>query len=262
MLTKKRILSINVSNGTQQDFVDEIFQYSNRKQSSYICFANVHMLVEAYDSKAFNTIVNSADIVAPDGFPVAKSFNIIYGLKQERIDGTGIMNKVLAQCPLSGKKVFFYGGTPEMLDKATIYLHSKYPGLTIAGMYAPPFRPLNEKEKESVINEVISSAADFVFVVLGCPKQEAWMHEMSGKIPAVMLGIGGALPMVLGIQKRAPIWAQKTGFEWLYRLIQEPKRLFHRYAVTNTKFMYLLTVELLKLKLAKIWPALKPKMIV
>ncbi len=237
MLIKKLILSINVSNGTQQDFIDEILLYSDRKQPAYICFANVHMLMEAHNSDSFNIVTNNADIVAPDGFPVAKSFQLIYGIKQERIDGTGIMKRVLSCSLARDKKVFFYGGTQEMLDSAIIYLAINYPGLQVAGMYAPPFRPLDEEEKQVVINNIRSSATDFVFVILGCPKQERWMHEMKGKFSAVMLGIGGALPMILGIQRRAPVWLQKIGFEWLYRLLQEPGRLFKRYALTNSKFI-------------------------
>lgn len=261
MLVKKRILSINVSNGTQQDFVDEIFLYNSLKQSAYICFANVHMLVEAHNSKAFNAVVNNADIVAPDGFPVARSFGLMYGIKQNRIDGTGVMGRVLSACLLRGKKVFFYGGTQQMLDCAVIYLRINYPGLQVAGMYAPPFRPLETEEKRAVIDNIRLSQADFVFVVLGCPKQEAWMHEMKDEFPAVMLGIGGALPMILGLQQRAPVWVQKIGFEWLCRLTQEPGRLFQRYAITNSKFLYLLTVELCKIRMRKVWSLPWPKII-
>lgn len=261
MLAKIKILSLNISNGSFQEFVDEIFLYSNKQIPFYICFANVHMLVEASNSTTFNNAVNSAHIVAPDGFPVAKCFHFMHGIKQQRIDGSGLMKRVLALCVPHGKKVFFYGGTQEMLSKANIFLRSSYPGLSIAGMYAPPFRPLSEIEKEKIIKKINAAEADFIFVVLGCPKQESWMHEMSSKIPAIMLGIGGALPMALGIQKRAPIWFQNNGFEWLYRLVQEPKRLFYRYTVINTKFIYLVLVELLKIKFIKIYKILKPNTI-
>ncbi len=256
MLIKKRILSINVSNGSHQDFVDSIFKYAENKQSAYVCFANVHMLVEAYNSPAFSTVVNSADIVAPDGLPVAKSFSLLYNTSQKRIDGTSIMKKVMRDCAVNGKKVFFYGGTQEMLDKTTPYLQSNYPGLNVSGMYAPPFRVLSKEEKEGVVEQIKASGAVIVFVVLGCPKQESWMHEMKGKIPAVMLGIGGALPMMLGIQKRAPLWVQKAGMEWFYRFSQEPKRLFHRYASTNSTFIYLLVSEMIRTKIFKLNPSL------
>lgn len=261
MLTKNRILSINVCKGSQNDFVDEIFSYSNRKQSSYVCFANVHMLVEAHTSTTFNNVVNNADIVAPDGFPVAKSFDLMYGIKQQRVDGTSIMSRVLAECETRSKNVFFYGGTQEMLDKAAVYLKAEYADLNVVGMLAPPFRPLLQQEKEAVIETIKKSDADFVFTVLGCPKQEAWMHDMKNKIQCVMLGIGGALPMILGIQKRAPIWLQNIGMEWFFRFCQEPRRLFHRYAVTNTKFLFLLAVELVRLKLFREQISLKPRSI-
>ncbi|GGH72951.1 N-acetylglucosaminyldiphosphoundecaprenol N-acetyl-beta-D-mannosaminyltransferase [Filimonas zeae] len=259
MLARKHILSINVSVGTQQDFVDEIFQFSDLKQSAYICFANVHMLVEAYNSHTFNNVVNSADIVAPDGFPVAKSFGLMYGIKQGRIDGTGVMRRVLSACLLRQKKVFFYGGTQRMLNSAVVYLKLNYPGLQVAGMFSPPFRQLEPTEKKDVTDAIRLSGADFVFVVLGCPKQEAWMHEMKGEFPAVMLGIGGALPMILGMQQRAPVWVQQIGFEWLCRLMQEPGRLFQRYTFTNSKFLYLLAAELCRIQLRKIRPTVWPK---
>jgi N-acetylglucosaminyldiphosphoundecaprenol N-acetyl-beta-D-mannosaminyltransferase len=246
MLTKKRVLSINVSSGSYEDFVETIFDYSEHKLSSYVCLANVHMLVEAHNSKKFQDIVNGADIVAPDGMPIAKSLGLFHDIKQDRVDGMGLMENLLARCVDKGQSVYFYGGTPQMLSNTQSYLGSKYPGLKVVGMYSPPFRDLTTQEKTSVIENITQSGANLVFVVLGCPKQEAWMNEMKGKLPAVMLGIGGALPMMIGTVKRAPKWMQKIGMEWFFRLIQEPRRLFKRYAVTNTMFIALVIIEMLK----------------
>lgn len=249
MLPKKSIISINVSHGAEEDILNKLVGYSTKRQSSYICFANVHMLIEAYNSDTFKEVVNNADIVAPDGLPIAKCLSLLHGIKQQRIDGTSIMLKLLARCEKTGEKVFFFGGTEEMLGATKKYLQINYPTIVLAGMHAPPFRILTVAEKEKIISEITLSNASYVFVVLGCPKQERWMHEMKGKIPAVMLGIGGALPMILGINKKAPTWMQKNGLEWMYRLMQEPRRLFRRYAVTNTKFLYLLSKEIIKRKL-------------
>jgi len=110
-------------------------------------------------------------------------------------------------------------------------------------MYSPPFRWLTEGEEEKIVSNIANSGANMVFVALGCPKQERWMSEMKNQIPAVMVGVGGALPVLVGLQKRAPVWMQKNSLEWFYRLMQEPRRLFKRYFVTNSMFLYLLFKE-------------------
>jgi N-acetylglucosaminyldiphosphoundecaprenol N-acetyl-beta-D-mannosaminyltransferase len=135
--------------------------------------------------------------------------------------------------------VAFYGGTQTMLDKTKDHITRNYPGLHIAAMYSPPFRPLTTDEEDTVIEIFHDSGAALIFVVLGCPKQEKWMASMKDKIAAVMVGIGGALPVFVGIQKRAPRWMQNSGLEWFYRLMQEPGRLFKRYATTNSLFICL-----------------------
>jgi N-acetylglucosaminyldiphosphoundecaprenol N-acetyl-beta-D-mannosaminyltransferase len=127
-----------------------------------------------------------------------------------------------------------------MLERTRLYLQKNFPQLPIAGLYSPPFRPLSSLEEEQIIDTINRSGAKFVFVALGCPKQEKWMASMKGRVQACMIGIGGALPVLVGMQKRAPRWMQKTGLEWFYRMVQEPGRLFKRYAVTNTLFLWLL----------------------
>ena len=127
-----------------------------------------------------------------------------------------------------------------MLAKTHDSLKQKYPHLSIAGFYSPPFRQLTNIEEEEICNKINSSNPNLIFVVLGCPKQERWMASMKGKLNAVMIGIGGALPVFVGMQKRAPKWMQDYGLEWLFRFIQEPKRLWKRYMVTNSLFLYLI----------------------
>lgn len=142
--------------------------------------------------------------------------------------------------------VFFYGSTPEVLKRVEENCAIHYPGLTIAGAISPPFRPLSAAEEAHTIDTINRSGAGLVFVALGCPKQELWMNRMRGQISAVMLGIGGALPVLAGEVNRAPEWMQNAGMEWLFRLIQEPKRLFKRYAVTNTLYIWYLTQQIIR----------------
>lgn len=246
MLAKRKILSLEVTKGSYDEIIEKIIELARTKTSSYVCVANVHMLLEAHYSPTFQHAVNSADIVTADGMPLAKSFKILYGEKQERVDGMSMLPKLLKESMINKTSVYFYGGSESMLYATAHYLKEHYPRLKIAGLHAPPFRELTSKEKEEDAQMITDSGANIVFVVLGCPKQEKWMYEMKGKVPAIMLGIGGALPVLIGLQKRAPNWMQKNSLEWLFRLIQEPKRLFKRYLTTNSHFLYLLAREKLR----------------
>jgi N-acetylglucosaminyldiphosphoundecaprenol N-acetyl-beta-D-mannosaminyltransferase len=143
-------------------------------------------------------------------------------------------------------KVYFYGGSPELIKQTAIHLKQHFPLLPIVGLKSPPFRELSKEEEEHTINEINSSEAQLVFVILGCPRQEKWMASMKGRINAVMVGVGGALPVLIGMQARAPKWMQRSGLEWFYRLAQEPTRLFKRYAITNSLFLYLLSKDFIR----------------
>jgi N-acetylglucosaminyldiphosphoundecaprenol N-acetyl-beta-D-mannosaminyltransferase len=243
MLAKERILAIDVSQGKHAEFVKSILDLGRRKKSSYVCVANVHMLVEAHWSKSFQQVVNEADIVTPDGMPLAKSFKTLYGIEQERVDGMSLLPLLLSKAVEENLAVYFYGSSTQIIEHTKAFINKDYPSLNVVGMYSPPFRYLTEAEENAVIDRIANSGSNIVFVALGCPKQEQWMAEMKGRIPAVMVGIGGALPVLIGLQKRAPQWMQKNSLEWFYRFMQEPRRLFKRYLITNTTFLYLLFKE-------------------
>jgi len=248
MLNKKRILSIDVSGGAYEEFVSLILTLGRRKKSSYVCIANAHMLVEAHWSKYFQRVVNGADIVTPDGMPVSKCFKFLYRTRQDRVDGMSLLPRLIKEASETDLSVYFYGGSPELLKQATIFLVENYPSLKIAGTHSPPFRYLTHAEKTAVADKINRSGANIVFVSLGCPRQEKWMAEMKDSVRSVMIGIGGALPVFIGLQKRAPVWMQKNSLEWLYRLLLEPRRLFKRYLVTNFVFLWLLFIEKLKFR--------------
>jgi N-acetylglucosaminyldiphosphoundecaprenol N-acetyl-beta-D-mannosaminyltransferase len=248
MLKKKRLIAIDISRGTYKEFVSAILSFAKAKTSSYVCVANVHMVMEAYENPHFATIVNNADLVTPDGMPLTKAIKAIYNEDQERVDGMSLLPILLSESEKNDFSVYFYGSSQKLLDDTSKHLSVHYPKLKVAGLYSPPFRKLTPEEDKEVEEKITASGANIVFAVLGCPKQETWMASMKGKIPAVMLGIGGALPVLVGQQKRAPIWMQKNSLEWLYRLAQEPSRLFKRYFKTNTMFLYLMAKEKLKIK--------------
>lgn len=260
MLSKEKILSINISKGAHSEFVDAILDLGRKKKPSYVCIANAHMLVEAHMSESFQKVVNGADIVTPDGMPLAKAFGTLHGIEQDRVDGMSLLPILLDKAIEQNQAVYFYGSSSKIIEHTTNFIKENYPKLNVVGMYSPPFRWLTESEEEKIVSNIANSGANMVFVALGCPKQERWMSEMKHQIPAVMIGVGGALPVLVGLQRRAPLWMQKNSLEWFYRLMQEPRRLFKRYLVTNTIFLYLLFKEKAKVnKGGKINYSLAPK---
>ncbi len=238
-LPRYKHFSLQISLGPYRNFIDNILDLAVAHESSYVCIANVHMLVEAQRSAEFRRMLREADIVTPDGMPLTKSLKLLNGVDQERVAGMDLLPDLLTRAENEQLKVFFYGGQLSMLEKTESYIRKNYPNIQIAGLYSPPFRALSQPEMDEIADHITDSDANLVFVVLGCPKQEKWMSEMKGRIPAVMIGVGGALPVLIGDLKRAPLWMQRNSLEWLYRLMQEPTRLFKRYLVTNTIYLYL-----------------------
>lgn len=250
-MQKSKLLSMNVNTGGYADFVTAILQKSAAGESDYACVANVHMLVEAHKNPDFARVVNGASIITPDGKPLTWALKLMHGIRQDRVAGMDLLPDLLQEAEKKGLPVFIYGGSEDMLNNTEAYLQQQYPNLVLAGMHSPPFRTLTFKEEDRVVQKISNSGAKLVFVVLGCPKQERWMAAMKGRIPAFMIGIGGALPVLIGHQKRAPLWMQKSGLEWLFRLMQEPGRLARRYAVTNSYFLYLFFSAYLRKKLVR-----------
>ena len=246
-----QIFNFPISVGKYQDYIEYIMSSASDGRSQYIYVANVHMVVEAFWNKSFSEKVRQAGLVTPDGKPLTWALRLLHGIKQDRVAGMDVLPALLRQSEKSQTPVYIYGGTEELLCGTQKYLDQKYPDLCIRGLYSPPFRELTPEEEMRTIEAINDSGAKLVFVVLGCPKQEQWMASMAGKINAVMIGIGGALPVLVGMQKRAPKWMQNAGLEWLFRLLQEPRRLFKRYFVTNSVFIYLLSRELVKKTFAR-----------
>ena len=242
----KKVISLHISTGTYSTFVCQIIELAVRQASSYVCVANVHMCMEAVKSKTYAKAVNCANLVTPDGMPLAKAIQLLYGVKQDRVAGMDLLPDLLAEAEQKELGVFFYGGTTSMLVQTKLFVNANYPLLSNQHYYSPPFRPLTVVEEKKVVESIKASGAHLVFVALGCPKQERWMASMKGRINACMIGIGGALPVMIGMQKRAPKWMQQLSLEWLYRLAQEPKRLFKRYLITNTLFILLFTKQIIK----------------
>ncbi len=222
-----------------------MLDWASRHESKAVCVANVHMLIEAYEHTEFASVLENADLVTPDGMPLVWMMRLMGVRDQERVAGLDILLALCQLAPLQNISIFFLGCENDLLSRIRARLESEFPSLQIAGMEPLPFRPLTQAEDNAVIQKINESGAGFVLVALGCPKQEYWMAQHKGKIQAVMIGLGGAFPMYAGIFKRAPRWMQNLGLEWLYRLSQEPGRLWSRYWHTNKIFIGLAIKQLL-----------------
>lgn len=230
-----KIAAVNM-HWTVQFLIDNLSELKGQ----YICVSNVHTTVYSYENPYFLNIQNSSIIALPDGGPLSK-----VGKKQgysnmERVTGPDLMEQIFEKSEERRYSHFFYGSTPETLAKLEINILEKYPDIVIAGTYSPPFRDLSYDENEFVINKINETNPDFIWVGLGAPKQEQWMYDNLNKVNGVMIGVGAGFDYHANNIRRAPKWMQEHSLEWVYRLIQDPKRLFKRYLVTNLKYIWLI----------------------
>ncbi len=233
---------------TWDDALKQIVDWGAAHESRYICICNVHSVVTTTRDPAYRTVINQADMATPDGAPVAWALRNFGFPDQERINGPDLMWRYLAQAETLCQKVYFYGSTPDTLQKLRAVLTKNFPNLEIAGMRSPPFRELTAEEEADEVDAINQSGANVVFVGLGCPKQEKWMASQRGHVRAVMIGVGAAFDYHSGTVKRAPLWWQRHGLEWLHRLCSDPQRLMKRYLVTNTLFIVGISRQMLSKK--------------
>ena len=238
-MKRAKVLKTPITTGSYQEFTQNILALSEEKTSSYVCFANVHMTVEAYKDPSFNRLLEEADMVTPDGAPLSVAMRLLYGLRQDRVAGMDMFPTLIEEAARHGKSIYLYGGTQKVLDAIAERIYEEHPELNLAGYYSPPFRKLTEEEQQEIIDMINDAKPDLVFVALGCPKQEKWVAAHRGKVRGCLLAVGGAFPVYAGLQERAPVWMQKYSLEWLHRLLKEPRRLFKRYFVTNSLFLAL-----------------------
>ncbi|HEV7349179.1 WecB/TagA/CpsF family glycosyltransferase [Telluribacter sp.] len=229
--------------------IDEIIFLATKKRSYYICVANVHMVGEAKSDSEMARALYDAELVIPDGMPLVFVMRWLYGINQERVAGCDLFPLLLARSAQVGIKVFFLGSTEYVLQSLVERCRVDIPNLIIAGIHSPPFRPATFGERVELIQTINESGAQLVFVSLGCPKQEKWMAEMKGNIHCVMIGVGNAFPVYARVEKLAPQWMRELSLEWIFRLCQDPKRLWKRYLFNNTIFLKLFIKEWIKIKL-------------
>lgn len=233
------ILKTNINVTNMSETIAYIELNLEKLRGRYICVSNVHTTVMAYEDETYRQIQNSAAMALPDGAPLS-SYSRRMGYKNaKRVTGPDLMLQIFRRSSQRGYRHFFYGATPETIEAMRRVLERDYPNMIIAGMYSPPFRELTKEEDAEVVRMINEAQPDFVWVGLGAPKQEKWMYQHDGRINALMIGVGAGFDYLAGYIKRAPMWMQKLSLEWLYRLMQDPHRLWKRYLTTNFKFLRL-----------------------
>lgn len=237
------ILKTNINVTNMSDTIKYIGEHLDDLRGKYICVSNVHTTVMSYENEEYRKIQNSAAMALPDGAPLS-SYSRRKGYKQaQRVTGPDLMRELFAISKEKGYRHYFYGATEETLQSMREVLERDYPGIEIAGMYAPPFRALTPQEDAQIVAKINESRPDFIWIGLGAPKQEEWMYQHMGQLQGVLIGVGAGFDYLAGYIKRAPRWMQRMSLEWLYRLLQDPKRLWRRYFTSNVKFICLTRMD-------------------
>ena len=239
-MQRSNLFGISFTVTNYEDLTSHIFQriLSGEPLSGSVAALAVHGLMEAYNDPLLRSQINSFDWVVPDGQPVRWALNYFDSLQlKKRVYGPDLMLHLLEQAAATGVSVFFYGSKASTLELLQQNLVKKFPGLLIAGLQADRFRESTYEEKKQDRETIIRSGAKLVFVGRGCPRQERWVAENKAHIPAVLVAVGAAFDFHAGTVKQAPRWMQDNGMEWLFRLWQEPRRLWRRYLLTNSQFI-------------------------
>jgi N-acetylglucosaminyldiphosphoundecaprenol N-acetyl-beta-D-mannosaminyltransferase len=218
-------------------------------KKGYICVTGVHGVMEAQDSPVFRAILNGAFLNTPDGMPMVWLGKYNGHASMSRVYGPDLTLDIFAWSQKSGCTHFFYGGQPGVAEDLRRNMEAKFPGIVVAGCYSPPFRPLNVEEEAAFIAAIDRLKPDIIWVGLSTPKQERFMAEYLPKLnTTLMIGVGAAFDFYAGRTRQAPRWIQRSGFEWLYRLCNEPRRLWKRYLKNNPLFVMKIIGQLTGIK--------------
>ena len=247
MIARANILGVGVSAINLPIAVDTMARWIAARRQNYVCVTGVHGLMESHRDPELRAIHNRAGMVTPDGMPLVWLARAMGFRHVDRVYGPDLMLAVCERSVAAGWRHFFYGGAdgiPELLARR---LTERFPGLAVAGTYSPPFRLLTESEDQAIVERINGASPDIVWVGISTPKQERWMAEHVGRVTApVTVGCGAAFDFHAGLKKQAPRWIQRSGFEWLFRLLSEPRRLGPRYLINNPLFVGLVIRQVLR----------------
>lgn len=237
------ILGVHVGGQSYSETTKQCVAWAQKGESRAVFFANVHVIMEAFDDHSFRTQLNEADLVNPDGMPLVWALRFLGEPSATRVYGPDTTTALLHDAEQAGLPVGFYGGSPSTLEALQIAVRRAFPTLKITYSFSPPFRALTPEEDEQIVSDITASGAKMLFIGLGCPKQEHWCMAHRGRIPAVMLAVGAAFDFLANTKPQAPRWIMRSGLEWLFRLGSEPRRLVGRYLKHNPRFVALFFLQ-------------------
>ncbi|WP_183856558.1 WecB/TagA/CpsF family glycosyltransferase [Rhizobium sp. BK456] len=239
-----RVSAVNLKSATE--FIQKAIE-DGRKE--YVCVRDAHGIVRCQDDPELRSIHNRAFLVTPDGMPLVWALRKAGHAESDRVYGPDLMLSVFDAGSAKGLRHFLYGATAETLEQLQARLLAKFPQAQIVGSYAPPFRKLSTQEEADIADQLNRSGADIIWVGLSSPKQELWMAHMRDRLEASMLiGVGAAFDFHAGLKRQAPRFIQRSGFEWAFRLLCEPRRLWRRYALVVPTFISLSAFQRLGLR--------------
>lgn len=243
------VIGVPVDIGSVAGMSRHLIALADQKKVSggYVCVANVHMLTIAHANRIFKSILEKAQLVTPDGMPLVWTQKVKGFKKAQRVSGPDLMLELCKLASQSGHSIYLLGTDQKTLGLLSSNLLLQFPGLQIAGVYAPEKLPEQAPLDNALVEKINASGASFLFVGLGCPKQEYWCATHAPMLISIALGVGAAFDFHAGTKKRPSAFIQQWGLEWLYRLLSEPGRLWKRYLINNTKFIYFSIREYLKL---------------
>ncbi len=241
-----KIVSLNVNICNHETAIEKVAELVEKQNGGYVCFSTVHMIMESFDNPEYARKVNAADFVIPDGMPLVWMEKLQGENGAARVRANDLMIQLCAFAEKNDLSVGFYGGKQTVIDAILERARKDFPNLKIAYVFSPPFRPLTATEDAEITAEINAKKPDILFMGLGCPKQENWMSAHKDKLKSVMLGVGASFDFFAGNVKESPEWLGKLGLEWLFRLTQEPKRLWRRYLILNPRFVWQATKQLIK----------------
>ncbi len=248
-----QLLGVGVSPIDLESAIGTIERWvSHDDRAQYICVATANSLVETRYDEVFRDIHTRASLVIPDGMPLVWLSWLLGYTQTGRVCGPDLMLRIFERSPLNGLRHYFYGGRPGVVRLLRESLERNYPGIAIVGAREADFEPgsfkyrtLSPIEDEALISQITSCRPDIVWIGLGSPAQERWMADHVSKLNAILIGVGAAFDFHAGIKRRAPHWMRRSGLEWAFRLGCEPRRLWRRYLVRNSQFVYFATRQLL-----------------
>lgn len=239
-----KVLGVPVSTIDMDQAVGTILGWISERKANYVCVRDVHGIMRAQDDPSLLEIHERAGMVTPDGMPLVWLARSRGHSQTKRVCGADLVDAMCRASVATNVGHFFYGGKPGVARRMAATLSTRHPGLKVTGIETPPFEPLTEMEDNELTERLAASSPGIIWVGLSTPKQEFWMRDHVDRIPgATLIGVGAAFDFYAGDVKRAPAWMHKNGFEWLHRLMSEPRRLWRRYLVLAPRFVWLTGLE-------------------